>query len=150
MNIHLGNIGTIIQLSIAPAFLLVGIGTQLRVLNNRLVRIINRSRILERRWCDAETASHQKHWVELEFLYRRLDLIHRAFSLCTCSALLVCVVIVALFVDGAFAVGLANSIAILFIFTMLSLILSFVYFLREIFVSTKTFFIFMHYRSVSK
>ena len=40
MNIHLGDIGHIIQLAIAPVFLLSGVGTNLIVLTNRLARII--------------------------------------------------------------------------------------------------------------
>ena len=47
INLHLGNIGQIIQLAIAPVFLLTGVGTNLTVLTNRLARIIDRSRALE-------------------------------------------------------------------------------------------------------
>ena len=47
MNIQLADIGKIIQLSIAPVFLLSGVGTHLIVLTNRLGRIIDRSRRLE-------------------------------------------------------------------------------------------------------
>ena len=47
INLHLGNIGQIIQLAIAPVFLLTGVGTNLTVLTNRLARIIDRSRVLE-------------------------------------------------------------------------------------------------------
>ena len=41
--------GLIIQLAIAPVFLLTGVGTKLAVLINRLARIIDRSRVLEDR-----------------------------------------------------------------------------------------------------
>ena len=47
INLHLGNIGQIIQLAIAPVFLLTGVGTNLTVLTNRLARIIDRSRVIE-------------------------------------------------------------------------------------------------------
>ncbi len=43
MNIHVGDIGHIIQLAIAPVFLLTGVCTNLMVLTNRLARIIDRS-----------------------------------------------------------------------------------------------------------
>ena len=49
MNIQIGDIGHIIQLAIAPVFLLTGIGTMLVVLTNRLGRIIDRTRVLEDR-----------------------------------------------------------------------------------------------------
>ncbi len=143
MNIQLGNVGDIIQLSIAPALLLAGVGTQLRVLTNRLARIINRSRILESRPTDADAASLQKSRTELDFLYQRIDLIHGAITLSICCALLVCAVIVAMFVNDVFDAGIARSIALLFIGSMLSLICSFVFFLREIFIAAKTLSIFM-------
>jgi hypothetical protein len=49
MNIQIGDIGHIIQLAIAPVFLLTGVCTNLMVLTNRLARIIDRSRVLEDR-----------------------------------------------------------------------------------------------------
>ena len=48
-------IGHIIQLAIAPVFLLTGVGTNMLVLTNRLARIIDRSRYLEER---LETEQH--------------------------------------------------------------------------------------------
>jgi hypothetical protein len=42
MNIQIGDIGHVIQLAIAPVFLLTGVGTMLMVLTNRLARIIDR------------------------------------------------------------------------------------------------------------
>ena len=47
MEIQVGDIGHIIQLSVAPVFLLTGVGTNLMVLTNRLGRITDRSRVLE-------------------------------------------------------------------------------------------------------
>src|SRR3569832_1822084 len=47
MEIQLGDIGHIIQLAVAPVFLLTGVGTNLLELTNRLARIIVWSRVLE-------------------------------------------------------------------------------------------------------
>ncbi|MBI3229427.1 MAG: DUF2721 domain-containing protein, partial [Burkholderiales bacterium] len=47
MNLPLGDISHIIQLAIAPVFLLTGVGTSLVVLTNRLARIIDRLRVLD-------------------------------------------------------------------------------------------------------
>jgi hypothetical protein len=49
MNIQISDIGHVIQLAIAPVFLLTGVATKLTVLTNRLARIIDRSRVLEDR-----------------------------------------------------------------------------------------------------
>ena len=132
MEIQAGNIGLIIQLAIAPAFLLVGIGTQIRVLANRMARIVDRQRVLEQRIAPAAADP------ELDILYRRMHLIHRAITLGAVSALLVCIMIVTLFVTDLFDVIFNRTIAALFVFSMLSLIASFLYFLREIFLATTT------------
>ena len=47
ITLQLGDVSHIIQLSIAPVFLLTGVGTNLTVLTNRLARIIDRSRTIE-------------------------------------------------------------------------------------------------------
>jgi hypothetical protein len=133
MEIQSGNVGLIIQLAIAPAFLLVGIGTQIRVLANRLARIVDRRRVLEQRIPQAAAEDP-----ELDILYRRMHLIHRAITLSAVSALLVCIMIVTLFVTDLFDIVFNQTIAGLFVFSMLSLIASFLYFLREIFLATTT------------
>jgi hypothetical protein len=47
MNIQTQDIGHVIQLAIAPVFLLTGVATKLTVLMNRLARIIDRARVLK-------------------------------------------------------------------------------------------------------
>ena len=44
-----GTLARVIQLSVAPVFLLTGIGTMLSVMTNRLGRVIDRARVLEAR-----------------------------------------------------------------------------------------------------
>lgn len=136
MDIQLGDISHIIQLAIAPVFLLTGVGTNLAVLTNRLARIIDRSRALESRLQAADAADRSEAHAELATLYRRAHLINRAITLSTSCALLVCVVIATLFIGDALKLALANFIAFCFVLGMFSLIGSFVYFLREIFIST--------------
>lgn len=139
MQIQLGDISHIIQLAIAPVFLLTGVGTNLLVLTNRLARIIDRSRVLEdRSAASAPNADQSGVLAELAILYCRAHLINYAITLSTTCALLICVVIASLFVGGALGLGLASFIAMLFVLAMLALIGSFVYLLREIFVATGT------------
>lgn len=137
MELQLGDVGRIIELAVAPVFLLTGIGANLGVLTNRLGRIIDRSRILED-FLRAESANRHEHLAEITVLYRRGYLINRAITLSTACALLVCIVIASLFVGAVFRLGLNQFIAGLFILAMMSLIGSFIYFLREIFVATQT------------
>jgi hypothetical protein len=138
MDTQLEHVVNTINLAIAPSFLLIGVGTQLRLLTNRLARIINRSRAVERSTAIAGEPSGPNGRIELDFLYRRMHLIQRAITLSTCCALLICVAIVALFADDVFDLALDKFIALVFIAGILALVGSFVYFLREIFIATAT------------
>ncbi len=138
MDIQLGDVGHIIQLAIAPVFLLTGVGTNLMVLTNRLARIIDRARLLEDRFPKFDELEKTRFDVELDTLYRRAHLINRAITLSTSSALLVCIVIAALFLGGAFKLKLATFIAALFVLAMMTLIVSFIYLLGEVFIATRT------------
>jgi hypothetical protein len=137
MNLQLGDISHIIQLSIAPVFLLTGVGTKLAVLTSRLARIIDRSRVLEERLKNASDVEAGETLAELYTLYLRAHLINRAITLSTSCGLLICSVIAALFIGGALKIALGTLIAVVFVLGMFSLIGSFVYLLREIFVATK-------------
>lgn len=139
INLHLGNIGQIIQLAIAPVFLLTGVGTNLTVLTNRLARIIDRSRAIEEMISSKGASGLTPHMqIELDELYQRSHLINRAITLSSTCALLVCLVIAALFLGDALDLHLDKIIAALFVGAVFALIGSFIFFLREIFVATKT------------
>jgi len=133
MNIQISDIGHVIQLAIAPVFLLTGVGTMLMVLTNRLARIIDRTRLLEDR-LDAAHAEH--HMDELDILYRRWRLVYFAIALSTACGLLICLVIALLFLGDTTNLPLDKYIAALFVSAMVTLIGAFVYLLREVFVAS--------------
>ena len=135
MNIQISDIGHVIQLAIAPVFLLTGVGTMLMVLTNRLARIIDRTRMLEDR-LDVSHADHQM--AELDVLYRRWHLINFAIALSTACGLLICLVIALLFLGDTTNLPLDKYIAALFVSAMITLIGAFVYLLREVFVASAT------------
>ena len=142
ITLQLGDVSHIIQLAIAPVFLLTGVGTNLTVLTNRLARIIDRSRtiedLLQTELLDPAPVGLDLKLIELDELYQRSHLINRAITLSSACALLVCLVIASLFLGDATGLGLDKLIAGLFVAGVFSLIGSFIYFLREIFVATKT------------
>jgi hypothetical protein len=97
---QIDEIAHLIQLSIAPVFLLTGVGTLLNVLSGRLARIIDRARALEQR-LDTPEPPHRAAIVnELRVLEKRGRLIYHAIKLSTISALLVCFLIAALFASS--------------------------------------------------
>jgi hypothetical protein len=124
----------IIQLSIAPVFLIAGIGTLLNVLTSRLARVVDRGRVIEQ---DLESpvgsgVHTSRHLAELRVLDQRMNWIHNAITLSTTAILLVCLLIVALFSVELIAIDLSRVVAVLFIATMASLIGGLISFLIEI------------------
>lgn len=140
MNLHLelGELFQTIQTALVPCFLLTGIGSILSVLSTRLARVIDRSRVLEDRLDSEPAGSHRDPRIELSVLYRRAQLINKAITLGTVCALLVCVVIAALFVGDSMDLELGHYIASSFVASMLCLIGSYGFFLREIFIATRS------------
>ncbi len=134
MNIQISDIGHVIQLAIAPVFLLAGVATKLTVLTNRLARIIDRTRVLEDR---LNKRPNSEETAELETLYVRSHLINTAIASSTGCGLMVCLVIALLFLGDTTNIPLDKYIAGLFVVAMLGLISSFVYFLREIFIASR-------------
>jgi hypothetical protein len=134
MNIQISDIGHVIQLAIAPVFLLTGVATKLTVLTNRLARIIDRSRVLEDR---LETGHDVQYTAELDILYVRAHLINIAITLSTSTGLLICLVIAMLFLGDTTSLPLDKYIAACFVLAMVGLIGSFTFLLREIFIASK-------------
>jgi Protein of unknown function (DUF2721) len=97
---QIDEIAHLIQLSVAPVFLLTGIGTLLNVLSGRLARIIDRARVLEQQ-LDTPVPRHAAAiGTELHVLERRARLIYHAIKLSTISALLVCFLVAVLFASS--------------------------------------------------
>jgi hypothetical protein len=134
---RLTEIGHVIQLAVAPVFLLSGVGAMLAVLTNRLARIIDRGRQLEAGLPGATQAATPGMRAELAVLSRRARLINWAISLCTVCALLICGVIVSLFLGPFLQLDLSALVAWVFIAAMIALCSALVSFLREIFVATR-------------
>ena len=134
MNIQISDIGHVIQLAIAPVFLLTGVCTMLMVLTNRLARIIDRSRVLEDR---LEIAAHDPYMDELDVLDRRAHLINYSITLSTTCGFMICLLIALLFLGDTTNLPLDRYIAGLFVVAMIALIGSFTALLREIFIASK-------------
>jgi hypothetical protein len=131
-TIPVSTVAQLIQLSIAPVFLLAGIGAILNVLAQRLARVVDRARHLEAEFASFDEVARSKAAAELCILDRRMKVVNHAISACTASALFVCLVVAILFVADLAEFAFATPIALLFILTMLLLIVGLVLFLYEI------------------
>ena len=134
----IGDIAHVIQLAIAPVFLLTGVGTLLAVLSGRLGRAIDRARVLEAMLPGLAGEPRTLARDELLLLSRRTRLIYAAIALAVGCALLICLVIAVAFVDAFLVVNLARPMGALFLLAMLSLIACLATFLREIFISVRS------------
>ena len=126
-----------IQLALAPVFLLTGIAGMLNVMAGRLSRIIDRGRHLTESG-HARAGLPAAVEAELLGLDRRRHLTSRAITACTLAALLVCVVIAALFVEVMLGASLQWLVSIVFTAATLALITGLAFFLREVQLATKT------------
>jgi hypothetical protein len=131
-------IAHVIQLAVAPVFLLSGIGALLSVMTNRLGRVVDRARVLEHAARQRGGPEDAVLMTELVTLSRRAALIGRSIALCTITALLVAAVIAALFLGAFLGVNPATTVAWFFIAAMVSLFLGLLLFLREILLATST------------
>lgn len=136
LSTHIHDIGQVIQLSVAPVFLLAGVGATLNVLVGRLVRIVDRARSTEEQLIAASDQVAIELQGRLRVLAQRAHLISRAITLTVLCAVLVPIVIVSLFVSALLKVNLEVFIAIAYIVALVSLAIGLVYFLREVFVGT--------------
>jgi Protein of unknown function (DUF2721) len=139
MTAEIDEIAHLIQLSVAPVFLLTGVGTLLNVLSGRLARIIDRARVLEQRLETPNPLHAAAIANELRVLERRGRLIYHAIKLSTTSALLVCFLIAVLFASSMLHHSTRLIISGLFIAAMLASIVSLSLFLREVYFAIETF-----------
>jgi hypothetical protein len=120
----------VIQLAVAPVFLLAGVGAIINVLATRLGRIIDRARAIEAQLIQPE--ADQMLLSRLELLSRRARWVSVAMSLAVTCALLVSVMIALAFIDAFLPMNLALLIAGLFVLAMFAFSAALLAFLREI------------------
>jgi hypothetical protein len=132
----IATVGHAIQLSVAPVFLLSGIGAMLAVMTNRLARIVDRARAVEAQLAGAAPGDLDVSHGRLKTFSRRAKLINLAITFCTITALLVCSVVAVLFVGAFLRFDAAVPVAVLFVGAMSTFFAGLLCFLREIFVAT--------------
>ncbi|MDM0028845.1 DUF2721 domain-containing protein [Variovorax saccharolyticus] len=127
-----------IQLALAPVFLLTGIAGLLNAMAGRLARIVDRGRQLTEGPIPRERQIVAAIQVELDSLEHRRYLAGAAITASTFSALLVCTVIAALFLEVMLQIRLSWLLGLLFTGATLTLVVGLAYFLREIQLATRT------------
>ncbi len=124
-----------IQLAVTPVFLLLGIGTMLAVMTNRLARIVDRARVLQRHVAESGRPAGPPLIRESATLARRGRLTSFAIALMTTAALLLSAIIAILFAGTLLDWDASRPVALLFIGAMLAVFFALLLFLREVFLA---------------
>ena len=135
MTLHLPEIAGVIQLAVAPVFLLTAIGTLIAALNIRLGRAVDRRRQLEAALPAMPVGEVQSARAELEFIARRIRFVYLAILSAVASALFVCLLIAFAFLGAFVQSDLSYTIGAMFVVAMIALIACLLLFLREIFLA---------------
>jgi hypothetical protein len=102
------------------------------VLAQRLARVVERARSLERDFAAFDEETRAAATAELRILDKRMTVVNLALSACTAAALFVCVLVAMLFFAALADIAFGRPIAWLFVLAMLLLILGLVLFLWEV------------------
>lgn len=132
MTPMLSTVAATIQISIAPVFLLAGIGSLLNVLVGRMARVVDRARQIEKLHPVSTGPEHDRHVWELRLIDRRLSVINTAIALCVASAVAICLVVALMFVAELVHLNIGGAVAIAFIASMLLLTAGLLSFMVEI------------------
>ncbi|MCJ7421197.1 DUF2721 domain-containing protein [Sphingomicrobium astaxanthinifaciens] len=124
----------ILQLSLAPVFLLAGIGAFLNVMNIRLTWLVERINAIESALEDRPVPRLAE---QLPLLLRRQRYAHHAVNLSTAAALMICLVVGLLFVSAFVRTPLGTLVALSWIGAMALIFTALTFFLRETSLATR-------------
>lgn len=131
-------VASAINLALTPVFLLSGIAGLLVVMTGRLGRVIDRGRMLAAKESMAPAHELSEIHHELRDLERRRHFASLAIVASTVSALLICLVICAIFIEVIADAPLSWVIGVLFTLATLALVFGLLSFLREVHAATRT------------
>lgn len=134
-HINITDVSHVIQLAIAPVFLLNAVAALIGVLTHRLGRVVDRIRYFEDRTEPFSAEELPYAQAERDRLGRRLKLIYFAMTFEVYCALFVGLLIVVAFFDAFVSTNYSKMIALLFAAAMMAFIGGMVMFLREIFLA---------------
>ena len=130
MNIH--EVLPILQIAVGPVILISGVGLLLLTMTNRLGRVLDRARDIARALREDPSSDSDRLLPQLRILERRARLVRMAIAFATTSVLLAALLVITVFLEALFSVGLVRAIGGLFMSSMVLLIVSLVLFLKDI------------------
>ena len=131
-------IGQTIELSLAPVFLLVAVGSMLNVIAGRLARVVDRARNLAGEHGKTEGEERTRIVNELRLLDKRMSIINASIGLAVACGVTVCVMVALLFLIGAGHLDLGLAVSAAFIIAMALLLSALLLFLVEVRLAIRT------------
>jgi hypothetical protein len=135
---HVPEIAGVIQLAIAPVFMLTAIGTVINALSTRLSRAVDRRRELEERLAALKPEELPSAQDELATIARRIRFVYLSIVFAVIAALFVALLIAFAFIGAFVRTDLSPTIAAMFVCAVMALIVCLLLFLREIFLAVST------------
>ena len=135
MENHVTSVTHVIQLAVAPVFLLTAIATLISSLNVRLGRIVDRQRALQAQAVTAASDVLEARQREFALLHSRIHLSYLAILAAGVAGLFICLVVALAFIGVLLEMDLGRFLAGFFILAMVSVITSLSLFLREIYLA---------------
>jgi hypothetical protein len=129
---HTFEIYRVIQVILAPVFLLTVVSGLINVFITRLARAVDRRRVLEESLPEYLDARRDDALRELRMLNSRIVLVLWSVALCVLAGLLVCLLIGTAFAGAYVGLDLSKPVAILFIGAVIAMTGCLLLFLREI------------------
>ena len=131
-------ISHLIQMSVAPVFLIAGVAGLLNVFASRLARAVDRleslDKLYSKKYREDPNYKEPEYMVELRrILLKRMRNSNRAIFFATMTGLMIAMVIISVFASALLDVHTDLFISLLFIFAMVFLIISLILFVREIY-----------------
>ena len=121
-----------LQAAVGPVILISGVGLLLLTMTNRLGRTIDRSRQLVTLLKSDDPLERQNSQAQIDVLWYRARLLRTAIFMAAVSALLAALLVILIFVSEVMQQHLVWPISITFLGSMLSVMGSLVWFLRDI------------------
>ncbi|HUP97960.1 MAG TPA: DUF2721 domain-containing protein [Usitatibacter sp.] len=132
---HVFDITRVIQLAIAPVFMLTAVASIINALLGRLARAVDRRRVVDAKLGESDATHDNDSLVELQLLGRRIQLVLWAIGFAVLSALMVCLLIGTAFMGAYTSLDLSRTVAILFIASVVALTGCLLLFMREVFLA---------------
>jgi hypothetical protein len=128
----------IIQLALAPIFLIVGIGTLVNVATGRVSRVIDRARWFENLAREEPERINQKARREIRALNKRMRLANWSINFLIGSAVITCINVMLVMVNGLIIANLDTTIIVTFMICMTFLTGGLIAFFLEVSLATAT------------